>query len=76
MYKKTKKKKENEKELGQEISLDLKSISFSTEEVKQETDYKKMSIGQLRKIIQDKGFVTDSSKLKKNEILKMLESSE
>ena len=35
--------------------------------------YKKMSLNKLREIIVSKGVVSDASKLKKNEILKMLE---
>lgn len=57
--------------------IDFKTISISNfEDIKMETDYKKMSIGRLRKIVQEKGLVEDSSKLKKNEILKLLGSSE
>lgn len=36
------------------------------------TDYKKMSLNKLREVIVNKGVVVDASKLKKNEILKML----
>ena len=51
--------------------LDLKTISIiETEEAK--TDYKKMSLNKLREIVVSKGLVSDSSKLKKQEILKML----
>jgi hypothetical protein len=35
-------------------------------------DYKKMSLNKLREIIVEKGLLQDASKLKKNEILKML----
>ena len=38
-----------------------------------QSSYKKMSINKLREIIVSKGTVSDASKLKKNEILKMLE---
>ena len=38
-----------------------------------QSSYKKMTINKLREIIVSKGFVSDASKLKKNEILKMLE---
>ena len=38
-----------------------------------QSSYKKMSINKLREIIVSKGFVSDASKLKKNDILKMLE---
>jgi len=36
-------------------------------------DYKKMSLNKLREVIINKGVVQDASKLKKNEILKLLE---
>lgn len=35
-------------------------------------DYKKLSLPKLRSIVVEKGYVTDSSKMKKNEILKLL----
>ena len=38
-----------------------------------QSSYKKMSINKLREVIVSKGVVSDASKLKKNEILKMLE---
>jgi len=36
-------------------------------------DYKKLSMNQLRSIVLDKGLVSDSSKMKKNELLKLLQ---
>jgi hypothetical protein len=36
-------------------------------------DYKKVSLNKLKSILVEKGIVTDASKLKKNEILKLLE---
>ena len=36
------------------------------------SEYKKMSLNKLREVIVNKGVVVDASKLKKNEILKML----
>lgn len=36
------------------------------------SDYKKMSINKLREVVVSKGVIADASKLKKNEILKML----
>jgi hypothetical protein len=36
-------------------------------------DYKKASLGKLREIVEQKGLSTDTSKLKKQELLKMLE---
>ena len=36
-------------------------------------DYKKLSLNKLRSIVTEKGLVTDASKLKKHELLKLLE---
>lgn len=36
------------------------------------TDYKKMSLNKLREVVVSKGLISDSSKLKKNELLKLL----
>ena len=36
------------------------------------TDYKKMSLNKLRETAVSKGLISDASKLKKNEILKLL----
>lgn len=55
--------------------LNLKSINISSlEEVKNHTniDYKKMTLNKLRSIVVEKELVADSSKLKKNELLKLL----
>jgi hypothetical protein len=38
-------------------------------------DYKKMSINKLREIVVSSGLVTDASKLKKNDIIKIMENS-
>ena len=55
-------------------SMDLKSINITLEETKPEQplDYKKMAIPKLRSIVTEKGLSSDSSKLKKNELLKLL----
>ena len=55
-------------------SMDLKSINITLEETKPEQplDYRKMAIPKLRSIIAEKGLSSDSSKLKKNELLKLL----
>ena len=37
-------------------------------------DYKKASLSKLREIVQSKGLVSDASKMKKNDILKVLDS--
>jgi hypothetical protein len=53
--------------------MDFKSIHINLEESKTETmDYKKMPLPKLRSIVSEKGLVNDSSKLKKNELLKLL----
>lgn len=48
----------------------LKSLHLT---VPEETDFKKMSVQKLRSIIIEKGFLEDPSKLKKNELLKLIE---
>jgi hypothetical protein len=56
-------------------SLNLKSINISNlEEVKNSdvVDYKKFTLSRLRSIVVEKELVIDSSKLKKNELLKLL----
>ena len=54
--------------------MDLKSINITLEETKteQSIDYRKMSLPKLRSAVVEKGLSTDSSKLKKNELLKLL----
>ena len=55
--------------------LNLKSINISSlEEFKNPNivDYKKLPLNKLRSIVVEKELVADSSKLKKNEILKLL----
>ena len=54
--------------------MDLKSINITLEETKTEEpiDYKKMAIPKLRSVVAEKGLSQDSSKLKKNELLKLL----
>ena len=55
-------------------SMDLKSINITLEETKpeQSLDYRKMALPKLRSIVAEKGLSSDSSKLKKNELLKLL----
>jgi hypothetical protein len=55
-------------------SMDLKSINITLEETKPEQplDYKKIALPKLRSIVTEKGLSSDSSKLKKNELLKLL----
>ena len=58
-------------------SLNVKTIHLSNldENKPQESnvfDYKKLSLNKLRSVVLDKGLTTDSSKLKKHELLKLL----
>jgi len=55
-------------------SMDLKSINITLEETKTEQplDYKKLSLPKLRSVVSEKGLASDSSKLKKNELFKLL----
>ena len=55
-------------------SIDLKSINITLEETKTEQplDYKKLSLAKLRSVVSEKGLASDSSKLKKNELFKLL----
>jgi hypothetical protein len=54
-------------------SMNLKSIHINLEETKSESmDYKKMALPKLRSIVTEKGLSNDASKLKKNELLKLL----
>ena len=57
-----------------DLDLSLKSISIDTtvSTNKEKEDYKKMSLNKLRELVCEKGLVKDSSKLKKNDLLKML----
>jgi len=52
-------------------SIDISNLEESHNEL-ETFDYKKMSLNKLRNIVVKKGLVKDSSKLKKNELLKML----
>jgi hypothetical protein len=55
------------------ISADLKTISINLEDTHSDSlDYKKLSLPKLRSIVSEKGLASDTSKLKKNELLKML----
>ena len=55
------------------LTLDLQSIAISDlEETDKKPDYKKWSLTKLKEVIVEKSIVADASKLKKNEILKLL----
>jgi len=52
---------------------DLKTISINLEDPHPDSlDYKKLSLPKLRSIVSEKGLASDASKLKKNELLKLL----
>jgi hypothetical protein len=56
-------------------TMDLKSISISLDEpknVESVIDYTKLPVLKLRSIVVEKGIISDSSKLKKHELLKLL----
>jgi hypothetical protein len=50
----------------------LKTIGDNDELNSLKLDYKKMSLNKLREVVLQKGIVSDASKLKKNDILKLL----
>jgi hypothetical protein len=54
-------------------SIDISNLDESQKET-ETFDYKKMSLNKLRSVVVEKGLSTDSSKLKKNELLKLLSS--
>jgi hypothetical protein len=54
------------------LASNLKSININLEET-ESLDYKKLSLPKLRSIVSEKGLSSDSSKLKKQELLKLLE---
>jgi hypothetical protein len=49
---------------------DVSDVNIKNIEV---LDYKKLSLNKLRSVVTEKGIVTDASKLKKHELLKLLE---
>ena len=55
------------------LASDLKTISISDlEDTNKKPEYKKMSLNKLREVVLEKGVVSDASKLKKNDLLKLL----
>ena len=51
---------------------EFKTININLEEHIDTLDYKKLQLAKLRSIVTEKGLSTDSNKLKKNELLKLL----
>lgn len=65
---------ENTKTNSSIINLDdLKSIDISNLETPTAVEYKKLSVAKLRSIAQEKGLIDDASKLKKPELIELLE---
>jgi hypothetical protein len=54
-----------------ELNDDIIKSIYDIEDLNK-TDYKKMSLNKLRELVVSRGLVTDASKLKKHDILKML----
>uniref|UniRef100_A0A6C0BXQ6 Rho termination factor N-terminal domain-containing protein n=1 Tax=viral metagenome TaxID=1070528 RepID=A0A6C0BXQ6_9ZZZZ len=64
----------NDKEETNNIDLSmLKSINISSSSSNENIEYKKMSLNKLREIVIERKLTSDSSKMKKNELLKLLE---
>ena len=62
--------KEEQKSTNDDVKIfDLKSIHL---EESATIDYKKLSVGKLKTIVAEKGLASDTSKLKKQELLKLL----
>lgn len=55
------------------LSSELKTIHINLEEQNETLDYKKLPVNKLRSIVIEKSLTTDASKLKRNELLKLLE---
>jgi hypothetical protein len=56
-------------------ATDLKTININLDEIHADSiDYKKLPLPKLRSIVTDKGLADDASKLKKPELLKLLEA--
>jgi hypothetical protein len=83
-YEEEKLDEEEEKPVHQEEKLELveenanlepefKKININLEETIENQDYKKLSLNKLRSIVTEKGLSSDPSKLKKPELLKLLE---
>lgn len=53
----------------------LKILHFPESSIPEETDYKKMPVNKLRTIIIEKGILEDPSKLKKPELIKLIEEA-
>ena len=65
----------NEATISEEDMSFLKHVSITdlVEEDVNKPDYKKMSLNKLREVVVSKGLVSEASKLKKNDMLKLLD---
>ena len=63
---------ENEVETIENSQQEFKTININLEEQNDSLDYKKLSLSKLRSIVSEKALSNDVSKLKKNELLKLL----
>ena len=62
----------NQSEILDISSSEFKTININLEEHTENVDYKKFSLPKLRSIVSDKGLSSEASKLKKNDLLKLL----
>jgi len=63
--------KDDNLDLNNLKSINILNLEEDTNKISN-VDYKKMTIQRLKSIVQEKGLSLDSSKLKKNELLKLL----
>ena len=56
-------------------STNLEESSIDTQSIDKKSVYKKMNVSSLKALVIEKGLNTDPSKLKKNELLQLLESN-
>lgn len=61
-----------QEELKEQEDLDIDVVDPNKINLTKSDNYKKMSLNKLREVIVEKGLVADASKLKKNDILKLL----
>ena len=57
--------------LPEKVSININQNNLEDKTI-DNLDYKKLPINKLRNIVVEKGLTNDSSKLKKNELLKLL----
>ena len=57
------------------ITTEIKSVGITNLDESPTVDYKKLSVQKLKSIVGEKGLVADCSKMKKNDLVKLLEMS-